>query len=336
MKAREGDLIKTVSNVVFDVKGLMHPPNKIIAFPRFIPSSTGTRQGKDTLYGKVYSLGERFQYLQKNLPHLIVFDPVFGETMCEVPESEISEHYKPAEKLAQIKTAKNRTKLEEKVLLLAETLQKEADIQWGSIGISGSILAGLTTTTSDLDPIVYGEANCRKAYASLQRLLKKEKSGFKEYTQKEMAELYAFRSKDTHMSAEDHAKTESRKAFEGKFLGTDYFVRFIKDWSEVGEQYGDLTYKNSGYVKVHAEIAQDKEALFTPCSYRLKNVQVLDGPELEGITEIASFRGRFCMQATVGEQVEAQGKAETVTCQRGSHIRLILGNKPEDYMILKA
>jgi uncharacterized protein len=334
MQAREGDLIKTVGNVVFDVKGLVHPPNKIIAFPRFIPSPTGTRKGKDTLYGKVYSLGERFQYLQQNLPHLIVFDPIFGETMCEVPIGEIVEHYKPVEKLARLRTAKNRSELEEKALRLAETLQKEADIPWSSIGISGSILAGLTTTTSDLDPIVYGEANCRKAYAALQRLLKMENSGFKEYTQKEMAELYAFRSKDTHMSAEDHAKTESRKAFQGKFMGTDYFVRFIKEWSEVGEQYGDLTYKNSGYLKIQAEIAQDKEALFTPCSYRLKNVQVLDGPKLEGINEIASYRGRFCMQAQVGEHVEAQGKAETVTCHRGSHIRLILGNKPEDYMIL--
>jgi uncharacterized protein len=334
MQAREGDLIKTVGNVVFDVKGLVHPPNKIIAFPRFIPSPTGTRKGKDTLYGKVYSLGERFQYLQKNLPHLIVFDPVFWETMCEVPESEVAEHYKPSEKLAQLRTAKNCTELEEKALRLAEKLQKEAQIPWSSIGISGSILAGLTTTTSDLDPIVYGEANCRKAYAALQRLLKKENSGFKEYTQKEMAELYAFRSKDTHMSAEDHSKTESRKAFQGKFLGTDYFVRFIKEWSEVAEQYGDLTYKNSGYVKIQAEISQDKEALFTPCSYRLKNVQVLDGPKLEGINEIASFRGRFCMQAQIGEKILAQGKAETVTCKRGNHIRLILGNKPEDYMVL--
>jgi len=34
MRAREGDLIKTKSNLVCDVKGLIHPPGKIIAFPR--------------------------------------------------------------------------------------------------------------------------------------------------------------------------------------------------------------------------------------------------------------------------------------------------------------
>ena len=61
MLAREGDLIRTKSNVVFDVKGLLHPPNKVIAFPRFIPSSTGHRKGNGVTYGKVYSLDERFR-----------------------------------------------------------------------------------------------------------------------------------------------------------------------------------------------------------------------------------------------------------------------------------
>jgi predicted nucleotidyltransferase len=42
------------------------------------------------------------------------------------------------------------------------------------------------------------------------------------------------------------------------------------------------------------------------------------------------------MQATVGERIEAQGKAELVTEKKTgkTHYRLILGNKPEDYMTL--
>ncbi len=334
MNAREGDLNKTVSNVVFDVKGTVHPKDKIIAFPRFIPSSTGTRKGKTSLYGKIYSLDERFQYLKENLPHMIVFDEVFGATLCEVPISEIVEHYKPAEKLAQLKTAKTRSTLEEKAFRFAETLQAEANISWSSLGISGSVLTELTTSTSDLDPIVYGTENCRKAYAAMQCLLERGTTGFKQYTQAELADLYAFRFKDTHMSFEDFCKVEGRKAFQGKFMGTDYFVRFLKEYNEIDEQYGDVKFKNAGYVKIHAEITQDKEALFTPCSYGLKNVKVLEGPELTGISEIASFRGRFCMQAHVGESILAQGKAETVTGKLGSHVRLILGNKPEDHMVL--
>jgi len=336
MRAREGDLIRTKSNVVFDVKGLVHPADKIIAFPRFTPTPTGTRLSKDTAYGKVYSLSDRFKYLQENQPDLIVFDPVFGETMCEVPINQIDEHYRPEEKLWSLRSAKDLTVLEGKALQLAQTLKAEADIPWSSIGISGSIMAGLTTEKSDIDPLVYGEENCRKAYVALQKLVTKPDSSFKPYSRNELQELFDFRSKDTQMSFEDFVMVESRKAFQGKFMGTDYFIRFVKDWNEISEQYGDVCFKNSGYAKITGKILDNSDSLFTPCTYKLKDVQVVEGPTLTPIQEIVSFRGRFCEQANNGEAVEAQGKVEQVTNKKtgSEYYRLILGNKPSDYMVL--
>ncbi|MGA3112319.1 MAG: hypothetical protein ABSE15_09880 [Candidatus Bathyarchaeia archaeon] len=336
MRAREGDLIKTKSGVVFDVKGLVHPLDKIVAFPRFIPSPQGTRQGQEGTYGKVYSLGDRFKYLQKNFPDLIVFDTVFGETMCEVPVDQVAQHYKPEEKLWTLRTSKDLTILENKALHLAETLKKEADIPWSNIGVSGSIMAGLTTEKSDIDPLVYGEKNCRKAYAALKTLLGDGHSVFKSYSDPELRELFDFRSKDTQMSFEDFVLVESRKAFQGKFMGTDYFIRFVKDWREISEQYGDVYTKNSGYAKITAKIADSTDSLFTPCTYKLQDTQVVEGPKLAPISEIVSFRGRFCEQAENGEVVEAQGKVELVTDNKTGckHYRLILGNKPSDSMIL--
>jgi len=334
--AREGDLIKTKSDVVFDVKGLLHPPNKVIAFPRFIPSPTGTRKGNGVAYGKVYSLDERFRYLQEKHPELIVFDEVFGETLCEVPTEQISRFYQPSGKLAKLRKAKQLTALEAKALKLATTLKEKAGIPWKAIGVSGSIMAGLSTSTSDIDPLVYGVENSRKVYAALQELRSYSDSGFKPYSQAELKTLYDFRSKDTHMTFEDFQLVESRKAFQGMFMGTDYFVRFVKDWHEVGERYGDICYRNSGYVKVTGEIDDASDALFTPCTYRLKNVEVLEGPILSPISEVVSFRGRFCMQGLEEEKIIAQGKAEFVSNQKTgeTHYRLILGNKPSDYMVL--
>ncbi len=336
MLAREGDLIRTKSNVVFDVKGAVHPPDKLIAFPRFIPQADGTRRGKDANYGKVYSLGDRFRYLQQNHPELIVYDPVFGETLCEVPTAQVAQHYQPTEKLAQLRAATNPTPLEQKALRLATELKQAADIPWNAIGISGSIMAGLTTTTSDIDPLVYGAESSCKAYAAMQRLRETADSGFKPYTKQELKTLYDFRVKDTHMGFEDFLAVESRKAFQGMFEGTDYFVRFVKDWSEVGERYGDVCYQNSGYCRIRGTVEDSSDALFTPCSYGLGSVEVLEGPKLSPISEVASFRGRFCMQAAVDQRIEAQGKIESVTNQKSGskHYRLILGNKPEDYMVL--
>jgi predicted nucleotidyltransferase len=336
MRDKEGELIKTKSKVIFDVKGLVHPPNKVIAFPRFIPSPQGTRRNQKDLDGKIYSLAERFKFLEQNAPNLIIHDPVFDETLCEVPIGTIKEHYKPIDKLTELRTSKKLGNLERKAVQLAESLKETADIPWSSIGISGSVLVGLCTRKSDIDPVVYGVENCRRAYAALENLLRDNKSRFTPYSREELQTLFDFRSKDTKMSFEDFARVETRKAFQGMFEGTDYFIRFVKDWSQINEQYGDICYKNCGYAKITAAITDDSEALFTPCTYRIENVKVVDGPELEPIREIVSFRGRFCEQARKGEAVTAQGKVERVTDNRKGqvHYRIILGNKPSDYMVL--
>jgi predicted nucleotidyltransferase len=336
MRAREGDLIQTWNNVIFDVKGLVHPPNKVIAFPRYIPSPTGTRGSGKDMYGKVYNLAERFRYLQQNTPNLIVHDGVFDADLCEVPVDTIKRRYDPAEKLALLRTSKRLEPLEKKAVTLAEDLKEAAGIPWSAIGISGSVLVGLYNEKSDLDHIVYGEDACRKAYAALENLLRDGDSRIKPYSCEGLRALFGFRSKDTFMSFEDFARVERRKAFQGMFEGVDYFVRFVKDWSEADEQYGDVRYKDSGYAKITATVVDDSEALFTPCTYRIEDTTVVEDAKLEPISEIASFRGRFCEQARTGEAVTAQGKVERVTNMKTGqeHYRIILGNVPSDYMVL--
>ena len=335
MQAREGDLIKAENQVIFDVKGLVHPPNKFIAFPRYIPSAEGTRGNKRSLYDKIYSFSERFKFLERNMPDLIVHDPVFDETLCEVPIGRVEEHFEPVEKLKLLRQSGKIDVLERKALQLAEYLKTKANLPWSAIGVSGSVLAGLYTSKSDIDPVVYGANNCRRAYSTLKDILKDSSSKFKRYTLDELQVLFEFRSKDTAMQFEDFVALESRKVFQGMFDGTDYFIRFVKEWSEVKEQYGSIYYKNCGYSKVTATVIDDSEALFTPCKYVIENVRNVSGPRLEPITEIVSFRGRFCEQAKKDEIIEAQGKIERVTDKKGEiHYRIILGNTPSDYMVL--
>jgi predicted nucleotidyltransferase len=269
-------------------------------------------------------------------PDLIIDDPVFGEKLCEVPSDHVTDHYDPINTLVRLRKASKLKPLEAKAVMFAEELHEASDISWSSIGISGSVMAGLFTLQSDIDPLVYGTQNCRKAYAALQTLLKNKTSRFKAYTRNELQELFDFRSKDTIMTFEDFEQVENRKAFQGKYDHTDYFVRFVKDWNEIDEQYGDVCYENVGYVQVAATVTDNCEALFTPCVYKLENAQVLKGPKLEHIEEVVSFRGRFCEQAKPGEGVNVQGKIERVTDkrQRRMYCRIIIGNQPSDYMAL--
>jgi len=61
-KAREGDFIETSEGLVFDVKGLIHPPNRIIAFLRYFPDKKGERKRNSERYSKVYSLSNGTHY----------------------------------------------------------------------------------------------------------------------------------------------------------------------------------------------------------------------------------------------------------------------------------
>jgi predicted nucleotidyltransferase len=340
IKPREGDLLESVEGVIFDVKGLVHPPDKAIAFPRFIPDQEGFRTRKGVKYVKVYGFSERFAFLESAMPNYVVYDRVFDEKLCEVPLENVKKIYSPVEGLRRLRKEGESGKLDglERAALQCLTLLRErANVPWDSLGVSGSVLVVLHTLASDIDPVVYGVENCRKVHLALKKMLEEGNTPFKPYNLEDLRKLFAFRSKDTFMGFEDFVKVESRKVFQGKFMDRDYFIRFVKDHSEIGEKYGDVHYRNCGYARIEAVVVDDSEAIFTPCTYKIEKVKIVEGPKLEPIREIASFRGRFCEQAKKGEIVVAQGKIEHVSDQRSGeeYFRLLLGNKPTDYMILK-
>jgi hypothetical protein len=336
MTTCEGDLIETFAGSIFDVKGLIHPPNRIIAFIRYFPTKEGKRERNGTVYGKVYSLSERYELLMKRFPQYLVYDEVFDETLSEVPVGDVKKLYRPIEKLRELRFTRKLDSLECKALQFVEFLREEANVPWKSIGISGSIMVGLHVANSDIDLIVYGSQNCRKVYSALGRMFKSGHVCVRPYTRDDLISLFGFRSKDTASDFQSFVRTESRKVMQGKFLGTDYFVRFVKDWNEINECYGDVQYKNMGAAEVKGTVADDSEAILTPCVYKVAGTQILDGLKVGHIEQIVSFRGRFCEQARVGEVIIARGKLERVIDKRLGleYFRLLLGNKPSDFMVL--
>jgi len=334
-RAREGDVVETVDHLFFDVKGLVHPPEKVVAFIRFVPDQKGNRKRGRTTYRKVYSLSERYVLLKEAFPHYLVYDPVFDENLCEVPVKVVRRHYKPVDRLRNLRREDKLDEMEVQALSFVKLLKETAGVSWNQLGISGSILVKLHTPASDVDPVVYGSKSCYRVYSALKSLLEDEKSQVRPYRPDELKKLFDFRSRDTVTSFEEFVRTESRKALQGMFMERDYFVRFVKDWNEVEERYGTIRYKSVGYARIKAKVVDDSEMIFTPCCYRIEDVKVVDGVRVEPIEEIVSFRGRFCEQARNGETVIAQGKVEQV--QKPSereHYRLLLGNKISDHMIL--
>jgi len=324
IRAREGDVLETADNILFDVKGLVHPPSRVVAFLRYVPDSNGDRERDGIRYRKVYALSERYALLKRAFPQYLVYDKVFNEHLCEVPVENVKQHYQPVDRLRDLRHRDKLDKAESQALRFAEILVKTVNVSWDKLGISGSIMVRLHTPASDIDPLVYGSKACYKVYSALKSLLEDDKSPVKRYNLKELKKLFDFRSKDTVTSFEDFVRTDSRKVLQGKFVDRDYFIRFVKDWNEIEEQYGTILYKPVGYAKIKAKVVD-----------KIDNMEVLEGVHVKPIEEIVSFRGRFCEQAKNGEMVIAQGKVELVQKEGArEHYRLLLGNKISDHMVL--
>ena len=115
-KFREGDFIETKDDLIFDVKGLVHPPKRVVAFIRYFPSKKGIRRSEKFRYEKVYSLSRRYAWLKENLPDYLVYDPIFDEVLCEVPIEIIKKHYTPVETVKRLLKAESLDFLEFKAL----------------------------------------------------------------------------------------------------------------------------------------------------------------------------------------------------------------------------
>ncbi len=79
VEAREGDLIEVSEGALFDVKGLVHPPRRVVAFIRYYPNSRGERLKGGVRFSKVYSLSKRYNLLKEKFPQYLVYDSVFDE-----------------------------------------------------------------------------------------------------------------------------------------------------------------------------------------------------------------------------------------------------------------
>jgi predicted nucleotidyltransferase len=332
LKAREGDFLETTNGLLFDVKGLVHPEDRIVAYVRYVPDQHGGRTRNGVRYRRVYRLSDRYRLMETRYPEYLVNDPVFGERLIEVPVHAVGVHYTAGSGVQRLLRRVSRDAVEEAAVALIQLLHERSGVAIEKMGISGSTLVGLHMPTSDIDLIVYGIENCHSVKTTLQDLLDRGLEGVKRYDLTELRRLYRARTEGPWISFGAFVQHELRKSLQGTYRGRDFFVRYLRDWHEVSERYGDHRYTAVGYSKLTARVTGDDGAMFTPCSYAVGDVDVLEGCSARPIVEVASFRGRFCEQVSTGENVVAQGKLERVEGSDEPYHRLLLGGDPGDYM----
>jgi|Deesub1362B_J571_1020462.scaffolds.fasta_scaffold00005_192 hypothetical protein len=335
----EGDFIEDTEDIIYDVKGYEHPPDGVIAYPRYIPSPVGDRVKDREKYIKLYDLAERIAYIKSNLPNYYKYDEVFGRELCIVPLKKIKRHYKPPETIERfLSRLESLSKLENLALNLSILISGYSGIPLNNIGVSGSLMVGLSKEDSDIDIIIYGDRESRSALKGIKRLFNEgimrplDKSG--------MRNLYKFRKAGYTIPYELFINMERRKLIQGVYEDTEFFIRFVKKAEELDE-YGYYRYRPLGRVWLEGEVYDASDAIFTPSRYLIKvsNIELIGWKsdlDLSKKIIISSFRGRYSQHINEGETVVVEGLLEEIYRKDELYgYRVLIGESVKDYIIVK-
>ena len=340
-KGIEGDYIETKnSNLFFDVKGLLHPNDRKICFLRFYPHPEGDRIKNGINYKKIYNLGERYSLLRKLYPKYLFPSKEFDMEIQGVFNNDINKIYTPRDCLQALFEKENLSTIEKYSKNLCELFLNKGNITEDSLGITGSVMIGLNKEDSDIDIIIYGTESSLNFQENMPDLLA-ESNQFRMYNREDYKSHYEWRVGGSDISFNEFMRSEQRKTHQGKFHGNHFFIRYIKSPNDWKGTYYDYQYKNYGRIKIKVLVTDATDSIFTPCSYRIKTLKLLENKStlkkfnLEDILEINSFRARFCEQAKEGETVKVEGKLEQVNYKNKlEYLRILLTDQTKDKMLI--
>jgi len=339
----EGDYLETKENqLFFDIKGYHHPHDRKICFLRFFPDPNGERIKEGKRFKKIYSLDERYLKIREEYPQFLFFSNELDIELQGVENKDIKKIYTPREFYTALNMRSDLSKIEHHSKSLCELLITDGSVSEDAIGISGSPMIGLSKDDSDIDIIIYGTNVSLELQDKLKTILFTP-NYCRGYILSEFKTHYNWRAGGSGVSFENFLRSEKRKLHQGKFHGIDFFIRYIKSPGDWNGSFYDYKFKNLGRIKIKAKIIDSTNSIFTPCSYKIDVLKVIETKiignniSLNNLSEISSFRGRFCEQAIKGESVLVEGKLEEVRFKGSiTHLRILLTHQIHDKMIVIA
>jgi predicted nucleotidyltransferase len=371
----EGDILQTQSGCFFDVIGFDHPNNRIIAYPRYVPTNQETdrilypnqniayfaqqipSQTKKTLvyFQKLVDFAAKTQFLSEKMPHFIYSPSNYDMDFHTVPISEIKYHYRPEDR--NLWNQRSADELSQISQDFVDLLVKQAGISPDHIGITGSQLIQLTNAQSDIDIIIYGFLNSLKVRNVIRDYFNESNQNrlIRQYTLAEFKELYSKRVDASGVRYFDFLKYELRKLHQGKYSGRDFFIRFLehpqRQTYRQENQFDSQQIRNLGRIKINGEVRGDEHWWTTPAWVEIINLQIENiselqtnykalleqyNLELDRIWRTYTYRGRFIENIRLLEQFSAYGNLELVIPPHDTpFLQISFGSDARDYLKVK-
>jgi predicted nucleotidyltransferase len=305
----DGDTFVTEEGFIFNVFGYEHPNDRFFAFLKYIPYKfrklfhvrfleRNWKYEQMQLFRaeKLYTAQNYQAFLEafrNNFPKYVYFCPFRGKEVISAPLSSIKKVYVPRDCLHFLTKLKHKDNLEKMTVDFIDLLSSESGIGMEDFGVHGSVALNMHTPKSDIDIVVYGMQNFRKLEKTIGKLVEAETLS------------YLFNN-----------RLDATRKYKGQYKNKVFMYNAIRKPEEVNSKYGAFKYSPIDHVKFRCTVEDDKEAMFRPAIYKIKDYEPANPtsalpknkiPEL-----VVSMIGCYRNIARQGDKIKVSGMLEQV------------------------
>jgi predicted nucleotidyltransferase len=322
---RDGDTFLTKDSFLFYTFGYEHPPNRVFAFLKYVPSELKPRFSIEFL-SRRWKLGKNelarpkqlytasnFQKLletfHRDFPDYVCFCPLRRKSLVAPLRSLIKRVYEPNHCLQKLLRKRRKDKLEAMTVELMALLSMASRIPLEDFGVHGSIALNMHTDKSDIDLVVYGAQNFRRLKRAISKLTSEKILKY-------------------HFS---HPLDKFRK-HKLKFQNKTFVYTAVRKPEEITSKYGDYKYHQLKPVAFSCTITNDSQAMFRPAIYYIKDYHPLNPtsevPKHQRPSTVISMIGLYRNIARKGEKIKVSGILEQVENMKTgkTHYQVVIGS----------
>lgn len=329
-KVRDRDVFHDTDGRVFVVLGYIQPPNRILAFLKYVPDPDGKWMSGNIRYKRIFwgSVDSTVAGMNILPTDYLVDDGHFGTELLEPPRDTVSKYFLPELRLKEILDEGPTDSLENLVHQAATALNDSLNIPLGDIGVAGSILwKGHEPGHSDVNMNVYGFENSWKLNENYELLRDMtEASRLRELPDWKHA-ISRVHSRVPIMRTEDLQNLFARRqalCLDSMCIGITPILRP----DEVPIQHGTESYESltAEPVTIIMDIESTDYGIFHPAIYEGRS-ETLDIIEGERVSRILVYDGAFGGLLKPEDRVEVTGTLQRVT--RGDEVlyQIMIGTK---------
>lgn len=311
------DMVVDHNGVIHVVVGSRHPPGTLYVYPKYEPTLEKTLWCNHiTCYRRIPLYYEVLHIYSKSRGLVgEYYDPKYGTSIIGLKTTSIRRILYAREKLKKI-IASPKSYLETLLVELVDDI-RSIGISTTSLGVTGSILAGIHNDhVSDIDLIVYGEAEALRAVEALEAILEP------------LSGRYLHEWIENHSRAYNLPRELVEKYYavwrRGLYKDRIVSITYVNPQAGVDNYYSEIYYY-LGPARIIVDVEPHQAlSLFYPSMTRARVVEVEHGEEVGGEVVIVSYESLYSKPLFQGGRIVVEGALYHVK-GINEHVELLVG-----------